>query len=32
MKLGKFEGILGMDWLRKSEDNIHCKEGDISFT
>ena len=31
MKMGKFEGILGMDWLREHNADIHCKQGTISF-
>ena len=31
MKMGKFQGILGMDWLRKHNADIHCKRGTISF-
>ena len=29
MKLGKFKGILDMDWLVKNSTNIHCSEGII---
>ena len=31
LKMGKFEGILGMDWLSKNKANIHCGQGILSF-
>ncbi|MCO5558716.1 hypothetical protein L7F22_012302 [Adiantum nelumboides] len=31
LKMGKFQGILGMDWLSKNKANIHCSQGTISF-
>ena len=31
MKLGKFQGIIGMDWLQTHDANIHCKTRTISF-
>ncbi|MCO5601915.1 hypothetical protein L7F22_056041 [Adiantum nelumboides] len=31
LKMGKFQGILGMDWLSKNKADIHCSQGTISF-
>ncbi|MCO5597053.1 hypothetical protein L7F22_051127 [Adiantum nelumboides] len=31
LKLGKFQGILGMDWLSQNDSDINCKKGLISF-
>ena len=31
MKMGKFQGILGMDWLRANNADIQCGKGTISF-
>ena len=31
LKMGKFEGILGMDWLSKNKANIHCGQKILSF-
>ena len=31
LKLGKFQGILGMDWLSKNHADINCHQGIISF-
>ena len=31
MRLGKFQGILGMDWLRSHDADIQCGKGTISF-
>ena len=31
MKMDKLQGILGMDWLRKHNADIHCKRETISF-
>lgn len=31
MKLEKFQGILGMEWLKPRNASIHCKQGKISF-
>ena len=31
LKMGKFEGILGMDWLSKNKANIHYGQGILSF-
>ena len=30
--MGKFQGILGMDWLHKNNAVIHCTQGTLSFT
>ena len=30
-KMGKFQGILGMDWLSKNQAGINCSQGTISF-
>ncbi|MCO5566300.1 hypothetical protein L7F22_019976 [Adiantum nelumboides] len=29
--MGKFQGILGMDWLSKNKADIHCSQGMVSF-
>ena len=29
--MGKFQGILGMDWLHKNNAVIHCAQGTLSF-
>ena len=29
--MGKFQGILGMDWLHKNNDVAHCVHKTISF-
>ena len=29
--MGKFQGILGMDWLHKNNAIIHCAQGTLSF-
>ncbi|MCO5602462.1 hypothetical protein L7F22_056594 [Adiantum nelumboides] len=31
LKMGKFQGILGMDWLIKNKADIHCRQGTVSF-
>ncbi|MCO5608643.1 hypothetical protein L7F22_062857 [Adiantum nelumboides] len=31
LKMGKFQGILGMDWLSKNKNDIHCSQGTVSF-
>ncbi|MCO5556517.1 hypothetical protein L7F22_010066 [Adiantum nelumboides] len=31
LKMGKFQGILGMDWLSKNKADIHCSQGTVSF-
>ena len=31
LKMGKFQGILGMDWLSKSQAEINCNKGSILF-
>ncbi len=31
LKLGKFQGILGMDWLSQNDSDINCKRGLVSF-
>ena len=31
LKLGKFQGILGMDWLGQNDSDINCKRGIVSF-
>ena len=31
LKLGKFQGILGMDWLHKNNAIIHCAQGTLFF-
>ena len=31
LKLGKFQGILRMDWLHKNNAVIHCAQGTLSF-
>ena len=31
LKLGKFQGILGMDWLGQNDSDINCKRGLVSF-
>ena len=31
LKLGKFQGILGMDWLDQNNSDINCKRGIVSF-
>ena len=31
LKMGKFQGILGMDWLHKNNAVIHCAQGTLSF-
>ena len=31
LKMGKFQGILGMDWLHKNNVVIHCAQGTLSF-
>ena len=31
LKLGKFQGILGMDWLHKNNAVIHCAQETLSF-
>ncbi|MCO5559985.1 hypothetical protein L7F22_013589 [Adiantum nelumboides] len=30
-KMGKFQGILGMDWLSKNKADIHCSQGTVFF-
>ena len=32
LKMGKFQGILGMDWLGKNKAQINCGLGSILFT
>ena len=32
LKMAKFQGILGMDWLHKNNAVIHCTQGILSFT
>ena len=32
LKMGKFQGILGMDWLGHNQDDINCNQGFILFT
>ena len=32
MKMGKFQGILGMDWLGHNCAEINCSQGSILFT
>ena len=29
--MGQFQGILGMDWLKRSKAIIHCSQGTLSF-
>ena len=31
LKMGQFQGILGMDWLKRSKAVIHCGRGTLSF-
>ncbi|MCO5597731.1 hypothetical protein L7F22_051812 [Adiantum nelumboides] len=31
LKMRKFQGILGMDWLSKNKADIHCSQGTVSF-
>ena len=31
LKMGKFQGILGMDWLRKNKARINCGQGIVLF-
>lgn len=31
LKMGKFQGILGMDWLSRNQAGINCSQGLISF-
>ena len=31
LKMGKFEGILGMDWFSRNKADIHCSQGTLSF-
>ncbi len=31
LKMGKFQGILGMDWLSKNQAGINCSQGVVSF-
>ncbi|MCO5566312.1 hypothetical protein L7F22_019989 [Adiantum nelumboides] len=31
LKMGKFQGILGMDWLSENKADIHCSQGTVSF-
>ena len=31
LNMGKFQGILGMDWLHKNNAIIHCAQGSLSF-
>ncbi|MCO5573824.1 hypothetical protein L7F22_027599 [Adiantum nelumboides] len=31
LKMEKFQGILGMDWLSKNKADIHCSQGTVSF-
>ena len=31
LKMGQFQGILGMDWLERSEAIIHCGRGTLTF-
>lgn len=31
LKMGKFQGILGMDWLSQNRADIHCSQGTVSF-
>ena len=31
LKIGKFQGILGMDWLGQNQAGIYCSQGTISF-
>ena len=31
LKMGKFQGILGMDWLSRNQADINCSQGIISF-
>ena len=31
LKIGKFQGILGMDWLSQNQAGIYCSQGIVSF-
>ena len=31
LKIGKFQGILGMDWLGQNQAGIYCNQGTVSF-
>ena len=31
LKIGKFQGILGMDWLSQNQARIYCRQGIVSF-
>ena len=31
LKMGKFQGILWMDWLSKNQADIHCSQGTVTF-
>ena len=31
LKMGKFQGILGMDWLSKNQAGINCRKGVVTF-
>ena len=31
LKMGKFQGILGMDWLGHNHAEINCSQGSILF-
>ena len=31
LKMGKFQGILGMDWSSKNQAEINCRKGVVTF-